>query len=591
MTQSLNKQIGAFPAVKTGLHLREIARQVLGRNLVPRSNDAALEQAESRFNGIRVDARVNGVNVDSRRMLNGFVLRPHVAEQGRRGIIQRARVTAGIIRHNDFDRPAHVLLDVLCQRARFHVRRVKESQFALTLPDAHNNFFVSSASALPTALDSAHIGFIKFNRASQREPLRRCHRCSDPVEKIPSRFVADSQSPLELHRRHALPRFHEQQDGDKPLLKGQMGISEDRACSDAELIVTRIADQDFISSRHDPAASDTLRSRGPAKPFQQLSTASIIGEARHEIYQSHSRHHEKASQRNQETSAKEDQGGLTYRLCRGLTGRSARCGVRRTETNPVPAWTPAKHTGRSSQVDSHAHSEGSQLGLPCPYLASSRAIELLLGQSSQPHHEARDFYVCVPCAPRFFLATIVCDVDRGVQITRPVRAIRKFLPEFDPFNSELHGLSPLQRYDLGAELVRRALAEVQPAVIPQDEDVQLNATRIRKVGCAEFDPKFLIRVSAKAEDLRESFCGLFNHFLLFLPALHFVLLPRNQRGFTVSIVDNSLHFVYIIPKRKHSHFGLLNALLKRRPSSPIRSRWQRRRLAWFGKIAYQHLRS
>src|SRR5208282_5776990 len=263
------------------------------------------------------------------------------------------------------------------------------------------------------------------------------------------------------------------------------------------LIVTRIADQDFISSRHDPAASDTLRSRGPAKPFQQLSTASIIGEARHEIYQSHSRHHEKASQRNQETSAKEDQGGLTYRLCRGLTGRSARCGVRRTETNPVPAWTPAKHTGRFSQVDSHARNEDSRLGLPHPYRASSRAIGSLLGQSLQTHHKHADLYVSVASTPRLRIVVVLPDRDGGIQVAARIRAIREGLTEFDKFHDQSHSLVALHH-----EQFLRSFKPVLVVIVVTDEIDEHKALSAVSIEARNLAPKLIEGCSGKVESPR-----------------------------------------------------------------------------------------
>ena len=54
MTQGVEKQIGAFPAVEAESHFVEVGLQMLCANFMPRSDDAALEQRERRFNSIAV---------------------------------------------------------------------------------------------------------------------------------------------------------------------------------------------------------------------------------------------------------------------------------------------------------------------------------------------------------------------------------------------------------------------------------------------------------------------------------------------------------------------------------------------------------
>ena len=97
MTQGFGKQVAVLSPVKAELHLRQIPGEMLGRNFVPASHDATLQQRERRFDRVRMHV---AFDVDTSRMLDGFVLRPHVAEQGGRGIVQRTRVATGIVRHN-----------------------------------------------------------------------------------------------------------------------------------------------------------------------------------------------------------------------------------------------------------------------------------------------------------------------------------------------------------------------------------------------------------------------------------------------------------------------------------------------------------
>ncbi len=62
MTQCINKQIGALPAIESKLHLFEVGREMLCAEPVPCSHDAALEKREGGFNRI-------GVNVAQHRFI------------------------------------------------------------------------------------------------------------------------------------------------------------------------------------------------------------------------------------------------------------------------------------------------------------------------------------------------------------------------------------------------------------------------------------------------------------------------------------------------------------------------------------------
>jgi hypothetical protein len=328
MTQGFGKQVAVLSPVEAELHLRQIPGKMLGRDLVPRSHDAALEQRERRFDGIGMHV---AFDVNASRMLDGFVLRPHVAEQGRRGIVQRTRVTAGIVRNDHFYRAANVLLDELRQRAALNIVNVEESQIAAALPDSEHDVFVRPASALSAALDSANIGFVQFDRACQGRAFCRRHCEADAMAQVPRRLVAHADGSLELIRRHALSRLTEQQDSKKPSFEGELRIPEDRACGDAKLVMAGVADQNRAASRHIALAPDTFRSDGPAQTLKQVPAAIFIGETRHEITKSHSSSRQKASRRDQKTLESKGEGGLTYRPCRGLAGRPACAELRSAE--------------------------------------------------------------------------------------------------------------------------------------------------------------------------------------------------------------------------------------------------------------------
>lgn len=58
-------------AVEAPRHLVKVSRKMLCRDSAPRSHDSALEQAECRFPGIRVNV---AANIDTLPVLNRFVL-------------------------------------------------------------------------------------------------------------------------------------------------------------------------------------------------------------------------------------------------------------------------------------------------------------------------------------------------------------------------------------------------------------------------------------------------------------------------------------------------------------------------------------
>src|SRR5581483_7167591 len=296
MTQGIGKQIAVLPPVKAELHLRQIPREVLRRNLVPRSNDAALEQRKCRFDRVGMDV---AISIFARRMFDGFVLRPHIAKERRSGIVKSFGVAAGIVGHDDFDRPANVLLDVLRQRSRLDILRVEKPQIATTLANAKHDFFVGSAPALTPAFNATDIGLIHFHCAGKRRAFGGGHCFADAVAQVPRGLVTHANGALELIGRHSLPRLYEQEDGEEPRLQRQFRIAKNRAGSHAKLVVTGVADQDCTASVDLPATSDASWACGPTQTLQEFSTAGVIGETRHEIDQSHTSPHQKTCAGNQ----------------------------------------------------------------------------------------------------------------------------------------------------------------------------------------------------------------------------------------------------------------------------------------------------
>lgn len=237
MPQGINEQIGTVAAIEPKLHLREVGGKMFGANLVPRSDDAALQKRECGFDGVGGNASavfVAGIFLGI--VVDGFVL-----------VFTYSGFISGQFVGDDYVHiGADVFLNVLRQGSLAGIFGMKEANIAAALPDTDNDFFVGSRfAATGMALFSADVGFIHFNRAVQHGPICFFHGCSDAVTEIPCSLVrAFVQSPdraLELVGAYAFLGFAEQQCCEEPLLQGEMGIIKNRASRDRELIVAALA--------------------------------------------------------------------------------------------------------------------------------------------------------------------------------------------------------------------------------------------------------------------------------------------------------------------------------------------------------------
>lgn len=65
MTQSVDKQVGTLTTIEAELHLGEIGSQMFCADSMPRSDDAALEQRERRFDRVGMNFAVQSRRTDS----------------------------------------------------------------------------------------------------------------------------------------------------------------------------------------------------------------------------------------------------------------------------------------------------------------------------------------------------------------------------------------------------------------------------------------------------------------------------------------------------------------------------------------------
>jgi len=273
MPQGIQEQIRILLAIEEESHFVQVGGEMLCADLVPASNDAALEQRESGFDRVGVDVSsepdIFFLCVIDSLMLDiangGFVSLPFVGNQYLH------------IR-------ADVFLNVLRQLAGLCISRMEETEFAVALSYADDSFFLSSHSGfLPRltnpALLPADVGFIHFDGAVQHGLFCFLHGSSDTVTEIPCGFVADSQGALDLISRHSFASFAEQKSGKEPFLQWEMGVVEDRARRDRELVITGLAIEQLLGCRkfyNGAMTTETFGAIRPAQPHKQLA-ALVIG--------------------------------------------------------------------------------------------------------------------------------------------------------------------------------------------------------------------------------------------------------------------------------------------------------------------------
>jgi len=88
-------------------------------------------------------------------------------------------------------------------------------------------------------------------------------------------FVLAPESPLELHGAHTLACFTEQQSGEKPLLQREMGVIEDRAGSDGELVIAVFAVKQLLRRRQfhgGHLAAWAFDAAGPTESDKEFAT-------------------------------------------------------------------------------------------------------------------------------------------------------------------------------------------------------------------------------------------------------------------------------------------------------------------------------
>jgi hypothetical protein len=270
MTQGVDKQIGTLPAIEAERHLVQVGREMLCADLVPASNDSALEERERGFDGIGCDAvPVLVTRVLLRHVIDGFM----------RGISNRFRVGWQSVGNDNVNIGANIVTNVLSQCARLGIFGVKEPQIAVALPNANHYLLIGrSLSASGITLFSADIGFIHFDSTVKHGPIYFFHGRTDAMAEIPrgliGTFVLAPDRALELVGAHALLGFAEQKRSEKPLLQRQMRVIENRSSRDGKLVIAVLAVEQLLFGFQFHGwhlAAHTFNATGPAETDKQLA--------------------------------------------------------------------------------------------------------------------------------------------------------------------------------------------------------------------------------------------------------------------------------------------------------------------------------
>jgi len=271
MTQGIDEQIGAIPAIEPEGHFFKIGCEMLCAESMPSTSDSALQETERGFYGIGMSI---AVNVDSVLMADGLV-----GAASESSFHHGLRIGAPFIGHNHVNVLADVLADIFCKGSRLCIAGMKETQIAATLTDTNKDLFVVLKAATCSDSLAADIGFVYFHFTVEHISLAFDHGRPDSMAEIPCCLVAaDSNGALDLASRHAFLGFAEQERSSKPFRKGQMRIIENRASGHGELIIALLAVEELLFSLqldHGAFAAKALRPLWEPQAGEQFPTLGI----------------------------------------------------------------------------------------------------------------------------------------------------------------------------------------------------------------------------------------------------------------------------------------------------------------------------
>jgi hypothetical protein len=282
MTQGIDKQVRAFTPVESKAHFFQVGREMLCADLMPRSDDPALEKREGRFDRVRVNVaiHVHAVLVFDRLVLGAVDA----------SFDHRLGIGREFVGEDNLDLSIDVFLDVFGQCAGLCVLRMEESKIAAALTNADHNFFVVIP-VLNRTLITADVGFVHFDFPGERKFFSRRHSLANAMAEVPGRLVRHADCTFDLKCANSLFGLTHQQRRGEPLDERQMGIMKNGASGYGELIITLHTEQDFgvrcKPRRRCVIAAWAHGAIRPAKPFQQFSALYVTAKSHRKINERH----------------------------------------------------------------------------------------------------------------------------------------------------------------------------------------------------------------------------------------------------------------------------------------------------------------
>ncbi|KKW01086.1 MAG: hypothetical protein UY35_C0035G0013, partial [Candidatus Saccharibacteria bacterium GW2011_GWC2_48_9] len=268
-----------------------VAVQVALADVMERAVDPALENAKEPFNRIRVDGPAH---VFVRRVVHGVV----------RGEAHRQRVVTPVTVRHHVRREFHALTNGRLQPVVRHHRHREGADAALTFNQCENRHFLllrdaSRGAFVRMPFLAADVGFVHFHgpvEHAEHGVLR--HRRTEPMRHEPRGLILHAEHAVQLVGRHAFLRRGHQVNGQQPLGHRHLGVLENRAHGDRELLPTLAAlpeapTSDLVLAGGfrgqavgiGPAALWAARAVGPAHLFEQFPRRIFVGKVHSEVGQ------------------------------------------------------------------------------------------------------------------------------------------------------------------------------------------------------------------------------------------------------------------------------------------------------------------
>ena len=266
MPQSIDEQIRIFPTIEPELHLGKVGRKMLGADLMPTTDNAALQQTKCGFHRVSRDA--NAVLVSS--IFLGVVVDRFMFQ-----IADSMGIGWQLVGYDHVNVLADVFADIFCESSFSRILSMEESHISPTLPNADHDFLViSSALEFAAFFLPSDVGFVHFDSTVKHRAVCLFHGGANPMAEIPRGFVANSDHALDLIGAHSLASFAEEQYSHEPRFQRQVGIVEDRLREDAELIPAFDTLEFLLRGNLESSlafATDAFNAERPAELFEQCA--------------------------------------------------------------------------------------------------------------------------------------------------------------------------------------------------------------------------------------------------------------------------------------------------------------------------------